>query len=177
MIKDQTFETESVAPGSDQHVEEPVTNFVESLASYVNPLFTDPLILPLTDPPSTRFIDAYSSYILSPRSTTTQYFAMNPPLFGFTEGLGNFSFSTTHVVDTVGASLLGTSMTQVAQLNHLRIHLPSHMDQVIFLIHYFHTCTHQVLYLVVPSIRWPTINSFTQPQLHKLFILHLNHHR
>jgi len=108
MIEDQTSQTRSVTSGSGQHVEEPVTTFVESLASYVNPIFTDPLVLPLTDPPSTKFIDAYSSYILPPRSTTTQSFSMNPPSFGFLEGLGNFSFSTTHVVDIVGASLLGT---------------------------------------------------------------------
>jgi hypothetical protein len=31
---------------------------------------------------------------------------MNPSSFGFPEGLGNSSFSTTHVVDTVGASSL-----------------------------------------------------------------------
>jgi hypothetical protein len=39
---------------------------------------------------------------------------MNPSSFGFPEGLGNFSFSTTPVVDTANAySLLETSVTQV----------------------------------------------------------------
>jgi hypothetical protein len=39
---------------------------------------------------------------------------MNPPIFGFPEGLGNSSFSTTPVVDVVGAySLPETSVTQV----------------------------------------------------------------
>jgi hypothetical protein len=39
---------------------------------------------------------------------------MNPPSFGFPEGLGNFSFSTNHVVDTIcTSSLLETSMAQV----------------------------------------------------------------
>jgi hypothetical protein len=33
MIKYQTFETESVAPGSVQHMEESVTTFVEIFAS------------------------------------------------------------------------------------------------------------------------------------------------
>jgi hypothetical protein len=106
MIEDQTSETESIAPGSGQHIEEPVTTFIEILASYMNPLFTDPLGLPLTDPPSTRYFDAYSSYNLPPGSTTTQSFGMNPSSFGFPEGLGNLSFSTTPVVDTVGASSL-----------------------------------------------------------------------
>jgi hypothetical protein len=48
-----------------------------------------------------------------------------------------------------------------------------HMGQVIFLLHYSHICTHQVIYLVIPSVRWPTVKSFTQPQLHKLLNLHL----
>jgi hypothetical protein len=110
MIVDKTFETKSVAPGSGQHVEAPITTFIESLASYMNPLFTDPLGLPLTDPPSTRFTYAYSSYYLLPSSTTTQYFGMNPPSFGFLEGLRNYS--TSPVVDTSSASsLLKTSVT------------------------------------------------------------------
>jgi hypothetical protein len=62
MIEDQTSDTRSVAPGSGQHVEELVTTIVESLASYVNPYFTDPIGLSLIDPPSMRYIDAYSSY-------------------------------------------------------------------------------------------------------------------
>jgi hypothetical protein len=80
----------------------------------VNPLFTDPLGQPLIDPPSMRYFDAYSSYRLLLGSTTTQSFGMNPSSFGFPEGLGNLYFSTTHVVDTIGASyLLETSVTQV----------------------------------------------------------------
>jgi hypothetical protein len=43
------------------------------------------------------------------------------------------------------------------------------------LLHYFHTCTHQVPYLVIPSVKWWTVKSFTQPWLHKLLILHLTH--
>jgi len=70
----------------------------------MNHLFIDPLSLPLTDPPSTRFIDAYSSYKLLSGSTTMQYFGMNPSSFGFPEGLG--IFSTTPIVDIVDASSL-----------------------------------------------------------------------
>jgi hypothetical protein len=62
MIKDQTSETKSLTPGSGKHIEESVTTFVEILASYVNSLSTDQLVLPLTDPPSTRYFDACSSY-------------------------------------------------------------------------------------------------------------------
>jgi hypothetical protein len=46
-----------------------------------NPLFNDPLIHPLTDPPFTRYVDAYSSDKLPPSSTTTQYFGVNPKHF------------------------------------------------------------------------------------------------
>jgi hypothetical protein len=67
--------------------------FAESLASYTNPLFTDPLNKPLTDPPSTRFIDAHSSYYLLLGSTIAQCFGMNPSFFGFPEGLEEFLFS------------------------------------------------------------------------------------
>jgi hypothetical protein len=85
MIEDQISKIESIVPRSGQHVEELVTTFIEILASYVNPLFTDPLDLPLIDPPSTKYFDAYSSYNLPPDSTTTQSFGMNPPSFGFPE--------------------------------------------------------------------------------------------
>jgi hypothetical protein len=78
----------------------------------MNPLFTDPLIQPLTDPQSMRYFDAYSYYKLSHDSTTTQSFGANPSSFGFPEGLGNSSFSTTPVVDTAGAfTLLETLLT------------------------------------------------------------------
>jgi hypothetical protein len=60
-IEDPTSEIGSVALGSDHHVEELVTNFVESMAYYMNPLFTDLLGPPLTDPPSTRYVDDFSS--------------------------------------------------------------------------------------------------------------------
>jgi hypothetical protein len=113
MISDHTSETGSITPRSGQHVEELVTTFVEILAYYVNPLFNDPLGLPLIDPPSMRYFDSYSSYYLLPGSTTTQYFGMNLSYFGFPEGLGNLSFSTTPVVDIVGASLSETLVTQV----------------------------------------------------------------
>jgi hypothetical protein len=114
VIVDHTSETGSIAPGSGHHVEEPVPTFVEILAYFVNPPFTDPLGQPLFDPPSMRYIDSFSSYYLPPGSTTTPSFGMNPPIFGFPEGLGNSYFSTTPVVDTVGAySLLETSVTQV----------------------------------------------------------------
>jgi hypothetical protein len=125
MIEDQTSETKSVAPGIDQHIEEPITTFIESLESYENHPFTDPLSLPLIDPPSMRYINAYSSYNLPPGSTTTQSVGMNPPIFGFPEGLGNLSLSTTPVVDTFGASsLLGTSMTQVTSTQPLENTFP-----------------------------------------------------
>jgi hypothetical protein len=80
----------------------------------VNHLFTGPLGQPLTDPPSLRYFDSYSSYRLLPNPATTQSFGVNPSLFGFLEGHGNSSFSTNIVVDIVGASyLLETSLTQV----------------------------------------------------------------
>jgi hypothetical protein len=80
----------------------------------LNPLFTDPLGKPLFDPPSMRYIDSYSSYRLPPGSTITSSFGMNPPIFGFPEGLGNSSFSKAPIVDFVGAySLLETSVTQM----------------------------------------------------------------
>jgi hypothetical protein len=106
MIKYQPSKTGSIALGSGQQIEEPITTFVEILASYINPLFTDPIGQPLIDPPSTRYVDAYSSYTLTLGSTTTQYFSMNPPLFGFPKGLGSSCFSTTPVVDTTSASYL-----------------------------------------------------------------------
>jgi hypothetical protein len=84
-------------------------------------------------------------------------FCMKPSIFCFPQGLGNLSLSTIPLVDTIGDYyLLRTSVTQV-----------------IFMLHYFHTCTHQVLYLVITLIRCPTIKSFTQPRLHKLLILHI----
>jgi hypothetical protein len=78
----------------------------------MNCIFNNLLGLPLIDPSSTRYFYSYSSYNLLLDSTTTQYFGMNPLIFGFPEGIGNFSFSTTLVVDTTGASyLLETSVT------------------------------------------------------------------
>jgi hypothetical protein len=61
MIEDHISKTESVAHGSGQHGEEPIMMFVESLASYVNPPFTDPLYQPLTDTPYMRYFNAYYS--------------------------------------------------------------------------------------------------------------------
>jgi hypothetical protein len=114
MIKDKTSETERISLGNGHHIEVPVTTFIESLTYYTNPLFTDPLFPPLIDPPFTIFSYAYYSYYLPPSSTTTQSFGVNPSSFGFPEGLGNLSFSTTPVVGIVGASSLPeTSMTQV----------------------------------------------------------------
>jgi len=103
MIRYQTCETESIAPGSGQHVEELVTTFVEILASYTNTPFIDSLSLTIFDPPSTRYFDAYSSYNLPPGSTTTQSFGAHSSSFGFLEGPGNLYFSTNLVVDTVGS--------------------------------------------------------------------------
>jgi hypothetical protein len=61
-----------------------------------------------------RYFDAYSSYYLLSGSTITPSFGMNQLIFYFSEGLGNLFFSTTLVVDTVGASCLAkTSVTQV----------------------------------------------------------------
>jgi hypothetical protein len=65
VITDHTSETGSIAPGSGHHVEEPVPTFIEILAYFVNPPFTDPLGQPLFDPPSTRYIDSYSSYLFT----------------------------------------------------------------------------------------------------------------
>jgi hypothetical protein len=114
MTVDKTSETRSLTPGSGQHVvKELVTAFIEILAYYTDPLFTDPLGLPLIDPPSTRYVDSYSSYQLPLDSTTTQSFGMNPSSFGFPEVLGNLSLSKTHVVVIFGASfLLKTLVTQ-----------------------------------------------------------------
>jgi hypothetical protein len=72
----------------------------------VNPLFTNPLDLPLIDPPSMRYVYSYSSYQLPHDSTTTQYFSVNPSSFGFPEGLGNLYFSKNPVIDIFGASSL-----------------------------------------------------------------------
>jgi hypothetical protein len=114
MIEDQNSETKRIAPGNGHCVEEPVKDFVEIIASYMNPLFTNTVGEPFIDPQSTRYVDAFSSYRLLPRSTTTQSFSVNPSYFGFPKGLGNLYFSTTHVVDTVGTySLPETSVTQV----------------------------------------------------------------
>jgi hypothetical protein len=43
VLIDHTFETGSIAPGSGHHIEEPIQTFVESLTSFVNPFFTNPL--------------------------------------------------------------------------------------------------------------------------------------
>jgi hypothetical protein len=119
MVEEITSETGSVAPGSDQHTEEPVTTFVEGMVPHTNPPLTDPLGPLLIEQPSMTYFDAYSSYhFLS--STTRKYFGMNPPTFDFTLGISP-PLSTTLVVDparaqsaTVGASsLLGTFVTQV----------------------------------------------------------------
>jgi hypothetical protein len=105
MIEDKTFETEIIPPRSGHHVEEAITTIVEILAYYIYPPFTNPLGQPLIDPPSTRYVDGYSSYYLPPNSTTTQS-------FGFLEGLENSSFSTTPVVGTTSdSSLPKKSMT------------------------------------------------------------------
>ena len=112
MIVDNTSETGSIAPGSGHHIKELIPTFVEILESFVNLPFIDPLGQPLFDPPSMRYIDSYSSYRLPLGFTTTQSFSANPSSFGFLKGLGNSSFSTTLVVDIVGAStLLETSVT------------------------------------------------------------------
>jgi hypothetical protein len=92
IIKDPNSEIGSIDPGSDHHIEEPNTTFVESVTSYTNPLFTNPLGPPLIDPLSTIYVDDFSSYRLPPGSTTTPYFCVNPSSFGFPEGLGNLSF-------------------------------------------------------------------------------------
>jgi hypothetical protein len=114
MIIDHTSETRSIAPGSGRHIEELVPTFVESLAYLLNPPFIDPLVQPLFDPPSTRYVNSYSSYRLPPGSTITSSFGMSPPIFGFLEGLGNLSFSKTPVIDAASAYYLPeTSVTQV----------------------------------------------------------------
>jgi hypothetical protein len=106
MIVDHTSETRSIPPRSGQHIEELVTTFEEILASYENPLFIDPFVLPLIDLSSMRYVDSYSSYQLPLNSTTTQYFGTNPSSFGFPEGLGNSYFSTTFVVVTASVFTL-----------------------------------------------------------------------
>jgi len=63
-------ETRSIAPGSDQHGEEPTTTtLLEGFIPYVNPPLTDPLGPLLIELLSMRFPDAYSSYHLSTSST------------------------------------------------------------------------------------------------------------
>jgi hypothetical protein len=122
MIINHTSETESVTPGSGQHIEELVTTFVESLASFVNPFFTDPFVLPLIYTPSTRYVDYYYSCLLPPSSSTTQSFGMNPSSFGFPERLGNSYFPTNHVVVTVGASTLPETSVNQVTLTQPRAH-------------------------------------------------------
>jgi hypothetical protein len=111
MVKEQTSETESVAPGSGQHTEEPVTTFVEGVVPYTNPPLTDPLGPLLVEQPSTRFLDAYSSYHL-PTSSSNRLSS------DYTDGIWippmDPEIATLAQITTVGASsLLGTSMTQV----------------------------------------------------------------
>jgi hypothetical protein len=115
VIIDHTFETGSIAPGSGYHIEESISTFIESLEYFVNPPFIDPLGQPLFYPPSMRYVYSYSLYHLPPGSSITPSFGMNPPIFGFPEGLGNSYFSTTLVVDIVGSyPLPETSVTQVS---------------------------------------------------------------
>jgi hypothetical protein len=47
--------------------------------------------------------DSYSSYLFTTQFNHYTIFWHEPTIFGFPEGLGNSSFSTTPVVDTVGA--------------------------------------------------------------------------
>jgi hypothetical protein len=85
----------------------------------VNPSFTNPLSQPIFDPPSTIYIDSFSSYYLPPGSTTTPSFGMKPPIFGFPKGLGNSFFSSTPVVHIVGVySLPETLVTLTQPLTH-----------------------------------------------------------
>jgi hypothetical protein len=85
MIEYPTFETRSIAPISDHHIEEMDTNFIESIESYTIPIFNDALVPPLIDPLSMRYVDSYCSYILPPSSTITSSFTANPSSFGFPE--------------------------------------------------------------------------------------------
>jgi hypothetical protein len=110
MIIDQTFETGSIPPGSSHHIEELITIVIEILSSYINLIFIDPLNQPLIDPPSTRNYDAYYHYYLSLGSIPMRYFGMKSPSFHFPEGLGNSYFSTTPLVDIVGASSLSKTL-------------------------------------------------------------------
>jgi hypothetical protein len=100
IITNHTSETCSIAHGTGQHVEEPVTTFVEILTSYMNLLFSYPLILLLT---YMRYLDAFYSYYFLPGSTTTPSFGMNSSNFGFPEGICNSLFSITLIVNTVAS--------------------------------------------------------------------------
>jgi hypothetical protein len=64
MVEGTTFETGSVAPGSDQHTKESVITFVEGVAPHTNPPLTDPVGPLLIEQLSTTYFDAFSSYYL-----------------------------------------------------------------------------------------------------------------
>jgi hypothetical protein len=85
MIKDPIFENERITSGSDHHMKELATTFVESVASYKNPLFIDLLGTLLTNSLSTRYDDDFSSYRLPHGSTITSSFGVNPSSFGLPE--------------------------------------------------------------------------------------------
>jgi hypothetical protein len=85
MMAEHTYKTRGVALGSGHHVEEPLPIIVEIFSSFGNPFLTNPLGQPLFDPPSTRYVDSYSSYRLSLDSTTTPSFGTNLSSFGFPE--------------------------------------------------------------------------------------------
>jgi hypothetical protein len=97
-----------------------VTTFVEVIVSYPNPLFTDLLGPLLVEQPSTRLLDAYSSYHLpssSPNRLSSDYIdgILIPPM--------DPEITTLAHITTTGASnsLLGTSVTQVTPTQPLTI--------------------------------------------------------
>jgi hypothetical protein len=103
MVEGTTFETGSVAHGSDQHTKEPVITFMEGVVPHTNPPLTDPVGPLLIEQPSTTYFDAFSSYHLP------EGLEISPPL------------STTLVVDPARAqsTIVGASSF---------IHDPSYSD-------------------------------------------------
>jgi len=111
MVKEKKFETKTLASGSGQHIEEPVTTFMEYLVPYINPPLIDLLGPLLVEQPSMIFIDAYSSYHLLTSSD-------NRLSYDYTDGIlippMDLEIAALEQITTVGASyLLGTSVTQV----------------------------------------------------------------
>jgi hypothetical protein len=155
MVEEKTSETRSVSLGSGQNAKELVTIFVEGVVLYTNPPLIDLLGPLLAEQPSMRFIYAYSSYCLLTNSTNRLY-------FDYTDGI-----------------LIPPMDLEIAALAHslTSTSLSAHVLGNISYLEITDICTHQVIYLVFPSVRSPTIKLFIQPQLNKILNLDLQFYK